>query len=318
MSSEYRRALLAQASATARIPLMRWLWVASALAGFGALVAPDAASQNLPRPPAELTQIGSVGRSGGLGEVSGVAVSRRHPGILWMHNDSGDQPTISAVRPSGDLVARFEVRGARVVDWEDIALGPCPDQPAQDCLYIGDLGDNAERRTRGIVYIVPEPDPLAGREPRVVTARSVRVRYVDGPHDIEAVAVDPEGHLHLVTKGRTNPILRYRIAREDLLKDSVAVEPRGALPITAAWMLGRWVTGAAMTQDGRRVVVRTYTELYVFDRSEDDVWTLRPPVCWLGVAEPQGEAVDFLDPETLVLVSEATLTSDGPILRVRC
>ena len=282
-------------------------------------VAGEAASQGLPRPPADLVRIGTVGRSAGLGEVSGVAVSRRHRDILWMHNDSGDRPVIAAVRPTGEVVARFDVRGARVVDWEDIALGPCPERRDRDCLFIGDVGDNAERRTRGIVYIVAEPDPWSVPGGRAtVSARAVRIRYTDGAHDVEAVAVDPAGGLHLVTKGRTNPILRYRIPRDDLLRDSVAVEPAGPVAIAPAWMLGRWVTGAAMTPDGRLVVVRTYTELYFFDRSDDDTWTLRPPVCWLGVAEPQGEAVDFIDPTTVVLVSESTPTADGTILRVKC
>ena len=303
----------------ARLGTMRARALCCAATICGAIVAGDASSQGLPRPPAELQRVGAVGRSNGLPEVSGVAVSRRHPGILWMHNDSGDQPVISAVRLSGEVVARFDVRGARVVDWEDIALGPCPARVDRHCLFIGDLGDNNERRTRGIVYVVPEPDPAAAAGGRsTITARAVRIRYVDGPHDIEAIAVDPAGHLHLVTKGRTNPILRYRISREALLGDSVAVQPVGSLPITPAWMLGRWVTGAAISPDGRRVVVRTYTELYFFDRSDDDIWTLRSPVCWLGVAEPQGEAVDFLDDATVVLVSESTPTADGTILRVRC
>ena len=281
-------------------------------------IAGGAASQELPRPPAELERIGAVGRANGLPEVSGVAVSRRHPDILWMHNDSGD-PELIAVRPSGEVVTRFALSGARLVDWEDIALGPCPERFDRHCLFIGDVGDNNERRTRGIVYILREPEPRpTGGGPHTLAVRAVRVRYVDGPHDVESLAVDPEGNLHLITKGRTRPILRYRIPREDLRRDSVAVEPVGSLPITPAWMLGRWVTGAAISADGGRAVVRTYTELYFFDRTPDDTWTLRPPVCWLGVAEPQGEAVDFLDRDTVVLVSESTPNADGTILRVRC
>jgi hypothetical protein len=40
--------------------------------------------------------------------------------------------------------------------------------------------------------------------------------------------------------------------------------------------------------------------------------------CWLGTREPQGEAVDFLDDDTLVLTSESFLGRHGTIHRVRC
>jgi hypothetical protein len=90
------------------------------------------------------------------------------------------------------------------------------------------------------------------------------------------------------------------------------------LPIIPQRTLGRWTTGAAISPSGRRVVVRTYSELYFFKRSP--AGKLRPDgkPCWLGAAEPQGEAVAFLDEENLILTSESLPNQDGTLYRVSC
>src|SRR5437660_5290761 len=77
-----------------------------------------------------------------LPEASGLAASRRTPGVLWSHNDSGE-PVVFALTPAGAVKGRVRVTGARVKDWEDIAVGPCPQST---CLYIADIGDNNETR----------------------------------------------------------------------------------------------------------------------------------------------------------------------------
>ena len=65
-------------------------------------------------------------RSPRVRESSGVAVSRAHRGVLWTHNDSGDDAYVYATDLAGTDRGVVRIRGARAVDWEDIALGPCP------------------------------------------------------------------------------------------------------------------------------------------------------------------------------------------------
>ena len=76
-------------------------------------------------------------------ESSGVAASRAHPGVLWTHNDSGDDAYVYATDLAGADRGLVRIRGARAVDWEDIALGPCPTRRGA-CLYIADTGDKRE------------------------------------------------------------------------------------------------------------------------------------------------------------------------------
>src|SRR5882672_6380168 len=88
-------------------------------------------------------------------EASGLAVSRRNPGILWSHNDSGHAPVLFAVDAAGALRGRVRVP-ILTRDWEDVSAARCP---AGDCLYIADIGDNGLARRRIQIYRVPEPAP---------------------------------------------------------------------------------------------------------------------------------------------------------------
>src|ERR671919_653887 len=74
---------------------------------------------------------GPLARLDGLSEASGVAASRRTPGVFWAHNDSGD-PVLFALDRHGAVKGRVRATGASVDDWEDMAVGPCP---PGSCVY---------------------------------------------------------------------------------------------------------------------------------------------------------------------------------------
>jgi hypothetical protein len=252
-----------------------------------------------------------------LTESSGVAVSRSLDGVLWTHNDSGDEPWLYATDLSGAARGVFRVGGARAVDWEDIALGPCPGE-TRPCLYIADTGDNLESRPSVDLYIVPEPASLPLRTDSLVTltARRLRVRYADGPHDVEALAVSPDGEVMLISKGRTGSIGLYRLRAIPADSATVLLQRSEQLAIVPQRSFGRLVTGAAISPSGRALVVRTYVDL-VFYRLENGELSDQA-VCWLGMRDLQGEGVDFLDDSTLVLTSESVAGRPGTIARVRC
>lgn len=272
------------------------------------------------RPPVEVRALGTW-RHGRLREVSGLAVSRRHPGIIWTHNDSGDGPFVYATDTTGALLAAFEIAGARAVDWEDIALGPCPAGlwVARTCLYIADTGDNSERRTRVVLYAVPEPDTVPQGvevEVRTEVARSLRLQYPGRPHDAEALVAHADGRLDLITKGRSGRILRFEIGPEAWRGSDVVLGTPDTLPLVPAVLLGRWVTGGDADPDGVHVVLRTYTEVYRLRIGER--WTLAGPACRMGLIEPQGEGIGVLGTGELILGSEGLPVRAGGLTLVRC
>jgi hypothetical protein len=261
-------------------------------------------------------------------ESSGVVVSRAHPGVLWTHNDSGDGPYLYATDLRGADRGRLLVPGADALDWEDIALGPCPAPaaPARSCLYVADTGDNLEVRPWVTVYAVPEPEPPTrpGDSLRTTAAPAVlQLRYPDGAHDVEAVYVAPrDGTLYLVSKGRNGSIRVYGVPRSRWGRGAdslVTAERRQTLDIRPNWEAGRVVTGAAIQPDGRRVAIRTYSEIYLFTPGVGG--RLSPASgrrCEIAGVDLGGEAIDFLDDSTLVLTSEASGTRPGTIHTVVC
>ena len=272
--------------------------------------------------PLAATQTGTF-KSPRLTESSGVAVSRTHAGVLWSHNDSGDGPYLYATDRTGADRGALLVPGADAQDWEDMTLGPCPTKRG-DCLYFADTGDNTERRANATIYAVPEPEPPAAPADTQRTTAApamLRLRYPDGPHDVEAIYVSfVDSALYLVTKGRSGPIRLFRVAPGAWRVDSVVVADLVQdLPINPDQSAGRWVTGAAMRPDGLVVAVRTYREIYFFAPAGDGhLIAAGRPVCNVTGLESQGEAIDFQDERTLVLTSEASRNAPGSIHTVRC
>src|SRR4051812_27167857 len=50
-----------------------------------------------------------------VGELSGLVASRKQPGVLWGIEDSGNSPSLVAVREDGTFLGRFTVPGAQNV-----------------------------------------------------------------------------------------------------------------------------------------------------------------------------------------------------------
>ncbi|MFT5456190.1 MAG: hypothetical protein ACI9K2_002675 [Myxococcota bacterium] len=234
-----------------------------------------------------------------LNELSGLAPSHNAPGHWWAHEDSGTSATLHLLDPTGARVATWDVAGS-AVDWEDIALVVDPASGAPT-LYIGDIGDNPRTRPSVAVHVVPEPaDPLAGGDLVPVTHT---LTYPDGPHDSEALVVDPStGDIVLVTKSLYGDTGLYVVRGEALEK--VAELDFGVPPLT-----GLATTGADWSADGRWLVIRTYLpEAYLWPVPADAglAAAVAAPPCPVPLAEePQGEAIAFTaDSAALVHASE--------------
>lgn len=272
------------------------------------------------RAPVVVDTLGFLGSD--LAESSGLAVSRRHPGVLWTHNDSGDGPRFYAIDPTARFLGAWAVEGAEAVDWEDLDLGPCPGGASGSCLWLADTGDNQLRRDSVVVYVVAEPEPAAPTGSAAPAGR-IRITYPDGPHDVEALSVHPDGSLVMVTKGRTGRILLFLLSAPEIetaLRADAPARPAPGreLPIDPSWTLSRVVTGASFDPAGATLAVRTYTEVFFLPWPLLAAWDAAPPSCFLGRLDEGGEAVAWEDGRTLLLTSERTPGRPGVLTRVRC
>lgn len=220
-------------------------------------------------------------------EASGLAVSLRHEGVLYTHNDSSDAPRVFAVGDDGSTLATFTVAGAEARDWEGMATGR--DEAGRPVLYVADIGDNLGGAWPTVsVYRIPEPERLRDG---TVQATRFRFRYAEGARNAEAILVHPRtGRLYVASRELPGGLYA---APKRLRTDEVNVLRRigDAPPI---------VTGGDFAPDGSRYVLRTYLSASIYaEPGGRKVATVSLP------DQPQGESVTYTrDGRALLVGSE--------------
>ncbi|MFT3697609.1 MAG: hypothetical protein QM831_30980 [Kofleriaceae bacterium] len=228
----------------------------------------------------------------GSSELSGLAISRTIDNLLWTHGDSGGTNDIYGVNATNAAaLGTLHVKGATNTDWEDIATAPCG---GNSCIYVSDTGDNDLARTDVSIYEVVEPtsQPIGTID---VTATQYLITYPDGPHDMEALFVDPrDGVSYGITKIKDKTAQVFRMPRVAGGAAQPAVQ-LGTLTIPAS---DPRVTAADMAVDAcsARILVRTYGPLYELrgTASASVVDLIGGALATMPVAaEAQGEAVAY-------------------------
>jgi hypothetical protein len=263
-------------------------------------------------------------------------MSFAQPGVFFTINDSGNDPLLFALDTTGADRGVWRVQGATNVDWEAASVGPCGANRAivpavampDECVYIGDTGDNGEKRATRVIYRVPEPRAERAGFNGELSADALRYRYPDGPHDVEAMYVPPNGDIYLITKrprrdaaGRLRPALVFMLPADAWgkpdpvvaqLVDSLAIIP-GSAPL-------RYITDAALAPDEHALAVRTYAQIFTFavDPATGRVRGAIPPaICNIVALDVwQGEGITWLGRSNKLL-----LTSEGhnsPLQIVEC
>jgi hypothetical protein len=242
-----------------------------------------------------------------LPEASGLAISRRHPGIIWSHNDSGHRSELFALDATGAVRARVRVPIA-TDDWEDVSAGRCP---SGDCLYIGDIGNNRLARSRVRIYRVPEP---ALNDTETAAAEVFTASYADGPHNAEALFILGD-KIFVAPRDRGSAGVLYRATLPAAAGTEMTFERVGQLGLAP-------VTDAEATPDETSVVVRT-SKLAIIYRAADlirggaEPGGLRIPL--EGLKEPQGEGVALDNHGALYLASEGRpWTRGGRLISLQC
>jgi hypothetical protein len=311
-----------------------WLFALACVAGCrelqpGALpktrvLAPEMPTSTLPArhapgPPAPVCAASpvEVGRVSDprLDEISGVIESRRNPGLLFVHNDSGDSPRFFAIDRRGNLRAELSLSSVPLlIDAEDIAQGPGPG--GENFIYLGDTGNNFASfgqgipRRKAVLYRFSEPEvPAAEAAQRLAIAQAfpIVLTFPRGARDVEAFFVEPRtGDLYLLTKQPADH-------RSQLLQASAATLAAGGgeLRLLAELELGHAAipgstmpTAASISRDGGRILVRTYDSVLLFRRAAGESVQAaleRPPEELPSPHEPQGEAITFVDDDRAFL-----------------
>lgn len=214
-----------------------------------------------------------------LAEISGLAASIKHPGILWAHNDSGDGPRIYAVsNTTCKIKAKITLGGVDARDVEAIAMGR--DAAGKPVIWVGDIGDNQGTWSNVKLYRIPEPDSVKSQ---TIQAKSYQVTYADGPRDAEGLLVDPSpgGRIWLVSKRMAAEGGIYALPKNFASNGYGTAKRVGSAPAMA--------TDASFAPDRESFVIRTYlgAELFQGHPPGIDGQTVGLPL------QTQGEAITF-------------------------
>ncbi|GGM09239.1 hypothetical protein ACFFX1_01415 [Dactylosporangium sucinum] len=228
-------------------------------------------------------------------EVSGLAVV---PGGFLVENDSNPDPRRTRLfyLDEGCRVTRSVGYPTTARDPEDLAVD------RSGTVWVADIGDNSplmggsgNRRSTIALWTL---------KPGAKSPKIHRLRYPDGePRDAEALLIDGAGRPVIVTKEPGGEVYR--------LDTPLPTDNTEGAPLTlvghfqpsrtgTANPLGVFgsalITGAAVSPDGTKAVVRTYSDAYEFDVTGGDVAAAivgGTPVVTPLPNEPQGEAIAY-------------------------
>ena len=250
-------------------------------------------------------------------DISGLAASRRNPGVFWFHNDggpgAGGSGDFFAVNREGRLLADFRLNGVNTlqaggegrVDIEDVAVGPA-DSNGETHLYFGDIGGNlySTGRNELRVFRVREPQvSLTGSSTGIAVItdyETFKVSYPDGIRgDAETLMVDTNGDIYIVTKAPTSGTSRVYLTAAPHLNGSVTtLEQVATLQFGSGSLPGnRSATAGDISVDGDEALIRSYSNVFMWIKPPGMTWgdafaSVSP--CTLPAAQGGGyEAVAF-------------------------
>ncbi|GAB3889690.1 PE-PGRS family protein [Spirosoma agri] len=224
--------------------------------------------------------------AGQIDEASGLADSRTQPGNLWIEQDSGSPAELALLGYDGTVKGKMAIPNATNVDWEDMAIGPGP-QDGKNYIYIADIGDNNAQRPGCVIYRFIEPASL---QAAIGQVERINFKYPDGARDAEAIIVDPQTRDTWIISKREEKVHLYRLPYPQDINQVTTLQAYGELPFT-------YVTSAGISPDGSEIVLRTYLQVFYWKReagqSVADAMQKGTARQLIAKAEPQGEAIGF-------------------------
>lgn len=223
-------------------------------------------------------------------EASGLVASANNPGMLWTHNDSGNNADIFLINDTGEIKCAVHLSGIKNRDWEDIAVGSGPEKGKQ-YIYIGEIGDNNAVYDEKILYRIEEPRIAAGTADTTITKiDKVEFKLSDGSRDTEALIIDPVSKSFYIFSKRESQVNLYKLS--DTLSTSevrTAEKVAEGLPFTL-------IVAADISEDGSEILAKNYDNIFYWKRlpgESVEEAIRRTPETLPYSPEPQGESIAF-------------------------
>jgi hypothetical protein len=222
-------------------------------------------------------------------EASGIAASIANPGLLWIHNDSGNGAEVFLIDTTVNIKLTCTLEGISNRDWEDIAVGPGPDS-AKSYIYVGEVGDNLSQHPVKVIYRFEEPKADSEHKSLIIKkVDRIVFRFPEGAKDCEAIMVDPlTRDLYAISK-REKPVVVYKLDYPQNTKDTVIARKVATIKV-------KGIVAGDISGDGKEILVKNIKNVFYWivkdGMSIEETLNTKPSVLPYK-KEPQGEAIGF-------------------------
>jgi hypothetical protein len=224
-------------------------------------------------------------------ESSGLELADAE-GDLWTHGDGGNTARLYKVTPQGDLLQTLDLAPLLNIDWEDLA------QDDEKRLYIGDFGNNQNKRRNLRIYRLSGPD--------LKQVDTIRFEYPDQRQfpprkparnfDCEAFYYYQDS-LYLFTKNRS----KSRWVKQYVLP---AKPGHHTARLADSLQIDTWITAADISPDGRQVALLGYGHVYLFQRLPGRRLFDGLKTCLPIASTGQAEALVFINNQDFIFSNE--------------
>ncbi|MCC2546861.1 hypothetical protein LJY25_10430 [Hymenobacter sp. BT175] len=237
-----------------------------------------------------IKQIGHL-HKGKVVESSGLEIANEE-GDLWTHGDGGNTSALYKVTQQGDLLSTLDLGNLTNIDWEDLA------QDDKGHLFIGDFGNNQNKRRKLAIYRLSGPDyrridTIAFSYP---DQKAFPPKKKDRNFDCEAFFFHNDS-LYLFTKNRSQSqwVKQYKLP---------ALPGMHVAALVDSIQINTWITAADISPDGRTVALLGYGHVYLIELQPGRKLFDGRKSCLPVPSSGQAEALVFLNNTDFVLSNE--------------
>ncbi len=201
----------------------------------------------------------SVALSLDLKEQSGLAESRLNPGLVYVHEDSGNPNKIYAFDHTGNLKTSIYLPTTFNRDWEDICVSTGPEKEAF-YIYLADIGNNMGFFKTFFIYRFKEKNynKLFSKTDTLKQVDKLVFNYPDKPKDAEALMVNPATKdIYIITKEKDK-------AQIFLMAYPQKTESPNELKLVCTLPFNQ-VTGADISSNGKQIIMRNLKTIWYWN-----------------------------------------------------
>lgn len=222
-----------------------------------------------------------------LDEVSGLACSINNPGLMWTVADSGNDAEVFLIDDHTKIRQVFALEGIKNRDWEEVAVGPGPDE-TKHYVYVADIGDNYVAHRYKRIYRFEEPTFNPGdKKIKIANFDTITFELEGSRKDTEAILIDPGTKDMYIVSKRESPVSLYQLKYPYSTLDTLIATEIASLPFT-------YIVAASSSQDGTEILMKSYNHIYYWKNPSAKPFSemlKEKPLEVPYEAEPQGESI---------------------------